>query len=356
MKRGCAESWTAVASLLPLFAGACTVVPSRVDCQSARDRALLALKQGIGYEALPSVRAQAVEALQRVAPQEGLPWIRTALLDGEPGVRFAACVALGTLQDAVARPTLEKHLTDPDPSVQAAAVFALHRLGDLRQSPRLAEFLLNHENPAVRRNAALLLGRLGEPGAIPLLARAMLIEDEALRLQALESMALLGGKEAVQELKFTAYSGDGAQQTFAVLALAEVRDPALEELYRVELKTAAHVETKLAAAKALGYLGVDAGFAIARSALDFDRPDRRDTSAPPELQTARIRQLAAHALGAIGKLEALPGLRRRMEQDEDPRVQLAAATAVLQMTRSFPTGDTVAGRPERGRYPRKSTE
>ena len=312
--------------------GGCGAPLSRQECNALRDRAMMALKQGTGYDALPSVRVQAVEALERVAPRAGLPWIRIALSDENSAVRFAACVALGMLRDTVSQPAIEKCVSDPDPSVEAAAIFALHRLGDVRRSPRLAEFLLEHDDPAVRRNSAMLLGRLGEEGAIPLLARAMMSDDEALRLQALESMVLLGGEEARQELEFAAYSGDGAQQTFALLALAEARDPALEELFRIKLENSLHLETRLAAAKALGYLHCDAGYKVARRALDFHRPRKNDRDDPPEAQVLRARQLAAHALAAIGDLDALPRLRDRMNDDDDPRVQLAAAMAIVQLT------------------------
>ncbi len=315
-----------------LFCVGCSAPLSREECRALHDRALLALKRGTDYQALPSVRVQAVEALQKTAPRAGLPWIRAALDDDHPAVRFSACVALGVLRDAVAQPSIEKLVSDSDPSVQAAAVFALHRLGSLRYSQRLAEFLLEHDDPGVRRNAAMLLGRLGEKGAIPLLARVMMSDDEALRIQALESMALLGSLEARRDLKFNAYSGDGAQQTFALLALAETRDQTLEELYRDRLEKAPYLETKLAAAKALAYLGSVAGYAVAREALTFNKPRKQDKNDPPRMQIMRVRQLAAHALGAIGNLEALPGLRDRMNEDEDPRVQLAAAMAIVQLT------------------------
>ena len=315
-----------------LFCVGCSAPLSREECRTLRDRALLALKRGTDYQALPSVRVQAVEALQKTAPRAGLPWIRAALDDDHPAVRFSACVALGVLRDTVAQPSIEKLVSDSDPSVQAAAVFALHRMGDLRYSERLADFLLDHDDPAVRRNAAMLLGRLGEKGAIPLLARAMMSDDEALRLLTLESMVLLGSPEALKQLKVNAYSGDGAQQTLALLALAECRDPSLEELFRIQFEKALHLETKLAAAKALAYLGSGAGYAVARKALAFNKPRKQDKNDPPRMQIIRVRQLAAHALGAIGNLEALPGLRDRMNEDEDPRVQLAAAMAIVQLT------------------------
>jgi hypothetical protein len=50
---------------------------------------------------------------------------------------------------------------------------------------------------------------------------------------------------------------------------------------------------------------------------------------PPELQVMRVQQMAALALGAIAQRSALGPLAERMQKCDDPRVQLAAATAIL---------------------------
>lgn len=311
--------------------------PGATATVQLKARAMESLKQGIRYPHVPVVRCQAIEALRRVAPEEGLPWIRSALLDEAAGVRFAACAALGELQDAGSRSRFEKLLSDPDRSVRLAAVFALHRLGDTRQSSQLAEALLYDRNSGVRRNAVLLLGLLGEPGAVKLLARVMEDADEGLRLQALESMARLGSPQACDQLLFHAHSGLGARETFAINALAETRDRRFLDLYQERLRRARHPETRMAAARALGMLGDPAGLVEARRLLTFDQPDRsaavsRDDL--PEVQIIRVRQLAALALGAIGRAEALPGLARAIHEPYDPRVELAAALAVLQILRS----------------------
>lgn len=111
----CVASW---------FCGGCSAPLSREECNALRDRAMMALKQGTGYDALPSVRAQAVESLQKVAPHTGLPWIRIALNDEHSGVRFAACVAIGTLRDTVSQPMIERCLSDPDASVVCDSVYS----------------------------------------------------------------------------------------------------------------------------------------------------------------------------------------------------------------------------------------
>lgn len=307
-----------------------------------KQRALASLKQGVRYKHVPLVRCQAIEALRMVSPRHGLPWIRTALHDEHPGVRFAACVALGELKDASSRNRIGELLTDPDPSVQVAAIFALHRMGDQSQTHRLADYLLYHEEPAVRRNAATVLGRLREPGAIKLLARVMNDRDEGLRLQATEAMARLGSAEACQDLMFLAHAGLGARETFALNALGDTLDLRFVETYRYKLKTAAHRETRLAAARALGRLGIRDGYGLALENVTFGQPDRNPEVAKndaPRSQIVRVRSMAALALGAIGNPAALPRLVDAIENPYDPRVELAAALAIVEIL----CGDAEAG-------------
>jgi HEAT repeat protein len=302
-----------------------------------KQRALASLTQGVRYRHVPVIRCQAVEALQIAAPAEALSWIRSALHDDNAGVRFAACLALGERKDTASRSRFAELLREPQPSVQVAAIFALHRLGDVSHTNRLPEYLLDQKDPDVRRNAAIVLGRLGEPGAVKLLARVMDDPDEGLRMQAMEAMALLGSKEACQDLTFLANSGLGAREVFAINALGQVGDRELSDLFRYKLKSAAHRETRLAAARALGRLGICDGYRIALENLTFNQPDRNPAIVkddPPESQIVRVRTMAALALGAIGDAAALPGLADTLRNPYDPRVELAAALAVLQVLHS----------------------
>ncbi|MGB2986647.1 MAG: HEAT repeat domain-containing protein, partial [Phycisphaerae bacterium] len=126
-----------------------------VDRMALKHRALDCLKAAVRYEHNPVVRVEAVEALQSSRYEQGLPWIRTALLDEHPAVRFAACVAIGRLGDAVSERTLQERVDDEDACVQVAALFALHRLGHAERTGRMPTYLLQHEDVSVRRNAAL---------------------------------------------------------------------------------------------------------------------------------------------------------------------------------------------------------
>lgn len=293
--------------------------------------ALDCLKAAIAYRHNPLVRAEAVEALLSSRLQEGSPWIRTALLDEHPAVRFAACVAVGVSHDASARTAVGTCADDANASVRVAALFALHRLGDTTRTGYIPGYLLDHKDPAVRRNAALILGLLGEESAVRILAKAMRDPDEGVRHHALEAMARLGNREARQELTFMTNSGVGSLEVVALSALGNTRDPRFRDTFLYKLETAAHLETKLAATRCLGRLGSDAGFDLALRALRAKHKAPKDPNDPPAERTLRIRQMAAAALGALGRLGALPALDKQLHDPSDPRVQVSAAEAILEI-------------------------
>ncbi len=126
-------------------------------------------------------------------------------------------------------------------------------------------------------------------------------------------------------------AGIGPEEVFAISALAATHDPVYAEGFRYKLATATHIETRLAAARGLGLLGFDDGYDVALRALRSVRPVRPSASDSPEGQTLRARQMAASALSAIGRVDALPALDRLLERSRDPRVQVSAARAILEI-------------------------
>jgi HEAT repeat protein len=332
---------TTVASVVLVWLGGCATTPPQevsINQRQLKRQALECLKGAVSYPHNPAVRLEAVEALESSGCEEGKPWIRLALLDEHPGVRFAACVAAGRLSDRLAQQTLGERAGDQDPSVRVGALFALHRLGDTSRTGWMPGYLLDHDDPTVRRNAALVLGLLEEPGAIKVLARAMKDGDAGVRHHALEAMARLGNPEARQELSFMTSAGVGSEEVFAINALAGTSDPIYQDAFLYKLETATHLETKLAAARGLGLLGCDDGFRVALSALRADRPRFNDPKDPPEVQVLRARQLAAAALGAIGRVDALPALKDLLEGESDPRIEVSAARAILEIIKANTTG------------------
>ena len=111
--------------------------------------------------------------------------------------------------------------------------------------------------------------------------------------------------------------------------------------FRYKLATATHLETRLAAARGLGRLGSDEGFDVALEAFRNAGPSTDDPNDPPAGQVLRARQMAAAALGAIGRTDALPSLKRVMEDSPDPRVVVSAARAIMEILEA----DRTAGLP-----------
>ncbi len=343
-----AEKVNALVGLVMMTAlsGCAPAVSTRVSIDPGRlqRRALDCLKAAIRYPHNAVVRVEAVEALESSGCPEARPWIRTALLDDHAAVRFAGCVAVGKLRDRVAETAVGERLDDEDASVRVAALFARHRLGRTERTGEMAGYLLHHDDPAVRRNAALVLGLLDEPGAVKLLARAMRDRDAGVRHHTLEAMARLGNREAKQELTFMTAAGVGSEEVFALNALTGTGDRTYLDTFRYKLETALHLETRLAAARGLGVLGAEEGFDLALRALGENRPTIDDPRDPPAGQVLRKRQLAAAALGAIGRTEALPALEELMDDSDDPRVQVSAAKAILEIVQAnrreaLPFGD-----------------
>lgn len=329
------RSFHAGLSCLPgcllLLAGCQSTPKSNLTDEQLRQRALFCLKRGLEYEQNPVIRAQAVEALQEVDP-ESVAWIREALRDPEPGVRFAACMALGMLRDKNARQLLLTRVEDEDPNVRVAAVFALHRLKDYRYTSQLADALLTHHDPTVRANAAIALGRLGEKPSIRLLRRTKKDKDDRVHMQGLEARARLGDEQAIKNLIIMTHGTAGAPQAFAALALGRAGVKRAADALRTRLEEGPHIETKLAAARALGMLGYPDGYELALKYLTWKKAGlTKPPEESPEIQTMRVRSNAALALGAIGHPAALPHLHHLMENYPDPRVQLCAAKAIIEI-------------------------
>jgi HEAT repeat protein len=130
-------------------------------------------------------------------------------------------------------------------------------------------------------------------------------------------------------LTFMTGAGVGSDEVFAISALAATGDPAYLETFRYKLATASHLETRLAAARGLGLLHSDEGFMITMGALRKNQLRRNDPQDTAEAQMLRAQQLAAAALGAIGRADALPALATLLDDSSDPRVQVSAARAIL---------------------------
>jgi HEAT repeat protein len=308
----------------------CASLPSPDLVAKAHEESETCIERGMRFPLDPAVRAQAMEAAGRVLGEKGRLRLREGLKDQHPGVRFAACMALGKLRDDGAATAVKALVADKDPSVRVGAYFALDQIGDGSYRREWIRLLRSPQSPEVRRNAVLALGQLKNKDAAPLLRASSTTDpDDGVRTQALEGLALLGERDAINRFTFEAFGGVGFKQAFAILTLGQVSDDRVLPALRSRLANSPYVEARLAAARGLGSHGFADGFKLALASLDWNEPNLALPDDPPETQIMRVRSMAAMALGEIGDQRALVRLKKVMENPDDPRVQLAAATAIL---------------------------
>jgi HEAT repeat protein len=263
----------------------------------------------------PGIRANAIEALQETSPRDAADAATKGLTDADPGVRFSACMAVGQLKLASAHQRLlEMHDSDPSPVVQVGVRFALHRLGDTRYSHDLEKFARDSD-PEIRGKTALALGLLQEPTAANILNPMRNDSEATVRLQAAASLWLMGDQRGLDDLVVWAISKFPDDLMIATLALAQPKDQSVIQHVRGNLVTD-YPEVDLAAARALGMLGSDEGYAIAVLGTKSKDP--------------RQRWLGARALGDIGRTDAQPILSALLK-DDDILVRVCAATAILEL-------------------------
>jgi HEAT repeat protein len=229
-------------------------------------------------------------------------------------------MASGRLLIRDAYPTLGQMLTtDTDPNVGVGVRFALHKLGDTRRSHDFEAFA-RHPDRFVRGNTALALGLLGEPSAMRVLKGMRSDREASVRLQVAEAMWRLGSEEGLNSLAVSSISGYAEDQIVSIIALAEPGDTRVIPHIRGKLASdpGRHdpPEIGLVAARAMGMLGSDEGYAVAQNGANSVDP--------------RLKSLAALALGAIRRSDAQPILAPMLKDPNQP-VRLAAATAILEL-------------------------
>ena len=262
----------------------------------------------------PTPRVHALEAVKDLGEVEHGPEVIAALSAAEPITRFAAALTAGGLKLQAAHEPLLAIANDRDSNVRIAVRYALHRLGDTHLSHDLEKYARDPRKD-VRGNTAMVLGMLEEPSALKVLQVLRTDPEPSVRQQAAEAMWRLGddsGMEALIGMTVSRYPDD---QLFALLALAEPRDQRVGRTIEAGLNVD-YIEVQLVAARALGMLGTDEGYAVALQGAVSQDP--------------RQRFMAALALGAIGRADTQDVLRKLLADDYES-VRIAAAEAILEL-------------------------
>ena len=118
----------------------------------------------------------------------------------DPRIRRYLAIVLGRLGDRRATPLLLDGLNDKDIENRVYAMLALGELRDPAAAPALAKLTTDPERD-VRKTAVYALGTINDPRAVPALAQALNDQEADVRWNAAVSLAGLGDRRAVGPLK-----------------------------------------------------------------------------------------------------------------------------------------------------------
>lgn len=304
-----------------------------LDLIDADQRGFRAVAIDLLYQAAQSdhalLRAHAMEGAHG-APASAKVILAGGLADENRGVRFTAAMTVGDLRLVELTPQVELLLDDPSLSVRASAAYALERMGQEVDLTFLAEMLFSG-NPELKANAAMVLGRLGNKSAVPLLKRALgtgLKNVDPARTRIVEMQVA----EALVELGSLAELDGIHAALFAPAEQGEIKALACQICGRLRDRAAFTTLMNLAARTSQQQEAPEIRL-LATEAISLIEPSETPTDVALVYladQNPSLRALAALSLASSRDESLLPRVALLM-QDEDPSVQVAAATAVLRM-------------------------
>jgi cyclophilin family peptidyl-prolyl cis-trans isomerase/HEAT repeat protein len=221
---------------------------------------------------------------------------------------------------------LERAARHPEPTVRRHAALAMGRIGDPRALPRLLE-LASDADTAVQREAVFALGLLGDSSAlaylVDLVRTAASAEQTATHGEAVTAIAKIGGGGAASFFEEVMVRGSGAAETgSALLILAQ----ASREAWRLgdeapvpvlaQLAESRSPRVRLGAVYSLSRLRATGGASVLLAAT--------------EDQSAEVRQLGvrvltrAYADSAGLDPDGVAGLVSQLLEDADPGVRINA--------------------------------
>ena len=287
-------------------------------------------------------RSHAIEAMAKVMPQESGVLFVQALDDEKPVVRFAAALAVGETKYAPAKDKLVAMANDkkaePDKRVLCAVIYALDRLGEKSYNYELANLLFDQDSPDARGNAAMVMGKMGEPSAIGPLKTLLVDEkDPAVQLTTYESLAILGDTRSQYLLEAYVRGPFQDLRLEAIPALAKVDSRRASYVLHGLLDNDKNPRVRVAAAWQLAELGemAESGYRLSVDAarnpqqitLDAYGGDRTKVK---DVEVLSLQRLAAIALGTMKRTEAV-GTLHRLLKSPDGGVRVAAAMAVIKL-------------------------
>ncbi|HVC82696.1 MAG TPA: HEAT repeat domain-containing protein, partial [Chloroflexota bacterium] len=201
--------------------------------------------------------------------------------------------------------------------------------------------ILNHANPNVRWEAAMVMARAGGRRAVEPLLEAVKAGNHGQRHAAMRCLGDLGDPRAVPALIDVLRDPSDSLRAGAIYPLALLRDRrAVPALIRYAEETLAWESTGSLAIDALGWIGDDRAVDVCLRALSH--------------KSGWVRGYAAEALGRLGSKRAVPALIQALRAEQGPHTRGNAASALgalgdpiaVEVLIEVLNGNTWAGRRE----------
>jgi HEAT repeat protein len=257
------------------------------------------------------IRANTARALGRLKTRAAVPSLIELLLDSSPDVRARAAEALGAIGDRVSIEPLVQKIKDHAAKVQEAAGTALVKFGKTSTMPLLNALALERDKFALKA-ILLLLGKIGDPKAVPALIAHLRSSYYIVRQAALTALTRFGG--AVVNL---------------LVPLLSFNQSDIETLKR-DAAGHTHPEPQMRAIKALGGLEDHRAVPLLKQLVEEGLPDVQEAASDA---LGRIgcaawgRCCALKVLAEVGQADLVPRLIPSLDDDSD-NVRYEAVKAI----------------------------
>lgn len=197
------------------------------------------------------------EVAGRIASPVYYNTFKSLLQDEDGHIRSRAAIGLSRLGNPEAIEHIKRLLNDPYEDVQEAAVDALSSLGSWLSVDELIS-MLRDLNPVLRKNSALLLGRIGSikevsKKVVPALGFALKDEVVHVRKAAVEALSLLKTEDSVKFLILALTDEDPEIRISSALSLGHIGGAGVFEALSLLLSDPDD-PVRVAASRALGIL------------------------------------------------------------------------------------------------------
>lgn len=334
-----------VAAVFALALVGCDLEPKKIEIDPAKSYtdAKIVLLQA-AEDADPLTRCHAMEALaDTLGPEAGTIYLQ-ALGDDSPAVRFAAALAIADSRYKPALGTLVQRAADkklePDKRVFCALICALHAVGNDKFAGELGALLFDRESE-VRRDAAMAMGRMGDPSAIGPLQMVLANEqDDATKLQITESLSMLGDSGSAEMLEAYTKGYFLDLRLAAIPIVGKSNGPRTAQVLRSLLDFRQPARVRIAAAGQLARLGTTdpESYQLCVAALtDADKVLKESAARSrraADNNAASLKCLAALALGMMGNKDAVV-LLHPLLKSSDSTLRVAAGLGILRLLKAY---------------------